>query len=256
MPDKKRKRIPVGFINYFIIILLLLLPIPPVLLEVFIGIEFFFCIALLIFSFRKHSLRMPRYVLIISQYSLAINTSLTRVLLMNHEKVPLVTFIAGILSLNNYIVGIIMIVVLISALMIFVIKESTKISEIAKRYSLDTMNQRIFAIDTGLNYNKLNQNEAETLKQKVRNEIDFYSMMDGMELFIRGNAKSVIFMTVMNIIGGLINEKLILKKTWLESLEPTIIYTTGNVLLYIIPIIIVSVAMEICMRKNIEKQFL
>lgn len=250
MPDKKRKQIPIGITNIFIIIVLLLLPVPPVLLEVFIGIEFFFCIALLIFSFRKHSLRMPRYVLLISQYALAINTSLTRVLLMNHEKVPLVTFIAEILSFNNYIVGIFLIVVLICALMIIVLKESTKISEIAKRYSLDTMNQKFFAIDIGLNYNRLSQKEAEDMKQKIRNEIDFYSMMDGIELFVRGNTKSVIFMTVMNIIGGLINEKLILKKTWVESLEPTIIYATGNVLIYVIPIIIVSVAIGICMTEN------
>ena len=99
----------------------------------------------------------------------------------------------------------------------------------------------------------MNQNEVEALKQKVRNEIDFYSMMDGIELFVRGNTKSVIFMTVMNIIGGLINEKLILKKTWVESLEPTIIYATGNVLIYVIPIIIIFVAMEICMRKKSDK---
>ena len=230
----------------------MLLPIPTVLLEVFIGIEFFFCIALLIFSFRKCSVRMPNYVFKISHYILAINTSLTRVLLMNHEKIPLVTFIANTMTQNYYIVGIIIILILLCVLMILVSKESTKFSEIAKRYSLDTMNQKFFAIDTGLNYNRLSQKEAEDMKQEIRNEIDFYSMMEGMSLLVLGNAKSVIFMTVLNIIGGLRSEKLLLNKPWLESFESTSIYTTGNVLIYVIPIIIVSVAMEICMRKNSE----
>ena len=153
---------------------------------------------------------------------------------------------------NNYIVGIIIILILLCVLMILVSKESTKFSEIAKRYSLDTMNQNFFAIDTGLNYNRLSQKEAEDMKQEVRNEIDFYSMMEGMSLLVLGNAKSVIFMTVLNIIGGLRSEKLLLNKPWLESFESTSIYTTGNVLIYVIPIIIVSVAMEICMRKKID----
>lgn len=252
MPDKKRKKIPIGFINTLIIFVIVSLPVPVILLEVFVGIEFLSCIALLFYSFRKYSVRMPSYVFKISHYILAINTSLTRVLLMNHEKIPLVTFIANIMTQNNYIVGIIIILILLCVLMILVSKESTKFSEIAKRYSLDTMNQNFFAIDTGLNYNRLSQKEAEDMKQEVRNEIDFYSMMEGMSLLVLGNAKSVIFMTVLNIIGGLRSEKLLLNKPWLESFESTSIYTTGNVLIYVIPIIIVSVAMEICMRKNSE----
>lgn len=250
MSDKKRK-LSAG-ITILLGIAFLLLPLPPLLLEVLVGFELLSCIVLLIYSFRKQGERMPSFVLIVSYFTLAINVSLSRAMLMNHGKVPLVTFIGGIITQNNYIAGIILIVILLCGMMILVSKETANISGMAKSFSGDIMAQKLSSIDGRMASSEISQQEAEVMKEEVRKQNDFYSMMEGVELFVRGNAKYVIFLTVLNIISGLRTEKLILNKPWLDSIEWTVIYTTGNVFIFVLPVLIVFIAAGICVKRNRE----
>lgn len=246
---------------FFIIGILLMLgmlfvPFPAIVLEILFGIEFAVCIMLLVYSFTQHPKMMAKAVLHFTLYSLALNISFTRLSLseiINDEQVSMASFISDFVIQRNYILGIFMILFLIVALLAVEYKGVIRISEISARFALDSMNQKIFDIDTRLAKNELSQDKAENLKMEVRNELNFYSSIDGVAKFAFGNAKATVFFTTINLLGAYLIERFILKKIYLEAIEAIVTYTIGNVIIFVIPQIIVAVAMEISLTAKSER---
>ena len=97
-----------------------------------------------------------------------------------------------------------MFIVVIVVQVLVVTKGAGRVSEVQARFSLDSMNQKMFDIDNRLNSGAINEEQAELLKAAIRRDIDFYSNMDGSSKFVSGNVKAGIFITVINLIVGII----------------------------------------------------
>ena len=64
------------------------------------------------------------------------------------------------------------------------------------------MNESLFDIDSKLNSGAITEEEADQQKEKVRQDIDFFSCLDGSSRFLEGNMKALIFIYVLSIVGG------------------------------------------------------
>lgn len=153
----------------------------------------------------------PRVILFQTMFSLAINISSTRLILTGkivngtlQDQSNMVQVFANIVAGNNLVVGFIIFIILIVVQVLVVTKGAGRVSEVAARFSLDSMNQKLFDIDNRLNSGVIDEQQAEELKAAVRRDIDFYSNMDGSSKFVSGNVKAGIVITVVNLIGGII----------------------------------------------------
>ena len=97
---------------------------------------------------------------------------------------------AHIVAGNNIVIGFVIFIILIVVQVLVVTKGAGRVSEVAARFSLDSMNQKMFDIDNRLNSGAIDEQEAERLKTAIRKEIDFYSNMDGSSKFVSGNVKA------------------------------------------------------------------
>ena len=80
------------------------------------------------------------------------------------------------------------------------------------------------------------------MKKELQGEIDFFTNMDGAAKFISGSVKAVLFLTSIDIAGGIAIGYFMQGKTLFEAIEPAILFTTGTVMLYCVPLIIISIA--------------
>ena len=198
-----------------LVVFLLFIPIPKMLIDlsIILNLAFAIIILLAVVTIPRPSdfQTFPRIVLLQTLFSLAINISSTRLILSGNFQAgtlqgqsDMVKAFAHIVAGNNIVIGFVIFIILIVVQVLVVTKGAGRVSEVAARFSLDSMNQKMFDIDNRLNSSAIDEQEAERLKTAIRKEIDFYSNMDGSSKFVSGNVKAGIFITVINLIGGFI----------------------------------------------------
>lgn len=253
----KTRTITLGIFFAFVV-LLLFLPLPPIVLEILVGIEFAASVGLLILG-SKNSLEMPRAALSFSLFSLAVNLGLVRAMLTglkieDAEQIPIVSFLARILCQGNFVIGIILILVLFVLGFFFFSRGLQWTIEVAMIYQRDSvMYQKLYLIDSELNDGKITEEKARESKQKVQNEADFISAMGGVAKFLSGNAKATIALTVISIVAGIAIEVCQNGKIWLEAANSAIPLAAVNVFIFVIPLLIASLAMGMCVTKEPEE---
>lgn len=241
-----------NFIMYNIIlvamilaVLMMLIPLPVIAVESLIGIEVLFFVAILIYSFTKDPVAMPKLILLFSLFSMALNISLTRISLTGYESdicVPLVGAISGIISGKNYIIGGIITVILLTVQVLIISRVCCRVSEVSAKFMLDSMNQKFLGINNKLNQGIIDKKEEGILKENVRKEIDYYSNMDGASKFLSGISKANVFFTLVSLAGGILIQVVKLKISIGIAIENSIFITVGNAVLFTLPVMVVSFA--------------
>ena len=234
--------IPVAMI---LIVLMMLIPLPVIAVESLIGIEALFSVAILVYSFTKNRVAMPKLVLMFSLFSMALNISLTRISLTGYESgisVPLAGIISSTIGGKNYIIGGIITVIFLTLQVLIISKGGCRVSEVNARFILTSMNQKFFDIDNKLNQGIIDKKEEEILKENLRKEIDYYSSMDGASKFLSGISKANVFFTLVNLAGGILIHVVKLKTLIGIAIENSMFITVGNALLFTLPVMVVSFA--------------
>ncbi len=109
-------------------------------------------------------------------------------------------FVAG----DNIVVGLIIFVIIVVIQFVVITKGATRISEVAARFALDGMPGRQMAIDADLNAGLIDEKDAQSRRDEITQQADFFGAMDGASKFVRGDAIAGIVITLINVAGGLI----------------------------------------------------
>ena len=237
-----------------LVIFLLFIPIPKILIDLtmILNLAFAIIILLAVLSTPRASdfQTFPRIILFQTMFGLGINISSTRLILskaasatgVSTEQSAMVQAFANIVAGNNIVIGFVIFIILIVVQVLVVTKGAGRVSEVAARFSLDSMSQKFFDVDNRLNSGIIDDQEAMRLKDSIRKEIDFYSNMDGSSKFVSGNVKAGIFITVVNLIGGLIVGMVMNNMDFTSAIKTYSILTIGDGLMSQLPSIIISFA--------------
>ncbi|WP_022931486.1 flagellar biosynthesis protein FlhA [Treponema bryantii] len=234
-------------------VFLLFVPIPKFIIDLSMILNLAFAIIILLVVVRiprpSDFQTFPRVILFQTLFSLGINISSTRLILTGKmqggalaNQSDMVKSFARIVAGNNLVVGFVIFIILIVVQVLVVTKGAGRVSEVAARFSLDSMNQKLFDIDNRLNSGAIDEAQAELLKDAVRRDIDFYSNMDGSSKFVSGNVKAGIFITVVNLLGGFLVGMIMNKMPFTEALNTYSTLTIGDGLTSQLPSLIISFA--------------
>jgi flagellar biosynthesis protein FlhA len=151
----------------------------------------------------------PTLLLLVTLFRLALNVASTRLILSEghtgtDSAGALIDAFGNFVVGGNYVVGFIVFVILVIVNFVVITKGSGRVSEVAARFTLDSLPGKQMAIDADLNAGLINQAEARARRSSVEQEADFYGAMDGASKFVRGDAIAGILITIINVIGGLI----------------------------------------------------
>lgn len=191
---------------------MVMLPIPPFLLDVLFTFSIALSIVVLLVSI--YALRpldfavFPTILLAATLLRLALNVASTRVVLLHghdgHAAAGQVIQAFGEVVIGgNYVVGIVVFAILMIINFVVVTKGAGRISEVSARFTLDAMPGKQMAIDADLNAGLIEQAEAKRRRSEVSQEADFYGSMDGASKFVRGDAIAGLLILFINLIGGI-----------------------------------------------------
>src|SRR5258705_11011839 len=187
-------------------ILLLILPVPPFILDTLLAtsIALSLLIVLVILYLKEPAdfTGFPTLLLFITLYRLALNVASTRLILLDGYAGHIIEAFGNFVVRGNYVVGLVVFLILVLINFVVITKGAGRIAEVAARFTLDAMPGKQMAIDAELNAGIINELEARTRRRKVEAEADFYGAMDGASKFVRGDAIAAILITLINVLGG------------------------------------------------------
>lgn len=225
---------------------LLIIPLPPFMLDLFLTISIggsilIIMVAVYLTTPLEFS-AFPTILLITTLFRLGLNVASTRLILGEAYAGDLITAFGSFVIKGNYVVGIIIFLILLLINFIVVIKGSSRIAEVAARFTLDALPGKQMSIDADLNAGYIDEQTARTRRENLTRESDFYGAMDGAAKFIRGDAIAGLVITAINIIGGFAIGVLQRGMDVTESLSTYTILTIGDGLVSQIPSLLISVA--------------
>src|SRR5690625_400661 len=190
-----------------LIVLLLVIPLPPALLDLFLATSIASSlVVLLIALYTEDPLEFsvfPTLLLILTLYRLALNVGSTRLILSRGEAGRVIEAFGSFVIGGNYAVGIVIFLILIAINFIVITKGAGRVAEVAARFTLDAMPGRQMSIDADLNAGLIDDVEARRRREAISGEADFYGAMDGSAKVVRGDAIAGLLITAINILGGI-----------------------------------------------------
>ena len=253
------RRGDVGLATGILVILtLLILPMPPVMLDTFLAVSIIFSVMILMTGlFIQKPLEFssfPTVLLIATMLRLGLNIASTRLILANgHEGTAaagnVIQSFGNLVMGGNFVIGIIVFAILVIVNFVVITKGSGRIAEVAARFTLDAMPGKQMAIDADLSAGLIDEAEAKSRRKALEDESSFFGAMDGASKFVRGDAIAGLLITFINILGGIFIGVAQMELTFTEAANNYTLLTIGDGLVSQIPALIVSTAAGLLVSK-------
>ncbi|MCL6353909.1 EscV/YscV/HrcV family type III secretion system export apparatus protein, partial [Pectobacterium polaris] len=106
------------------------------------------------------------------------------------------------------------------------------------------------SIEAEYNAGVITEAEARKKKEELQRSTDFYGAMDGASKFVSGNVKIGIFITVLNIVAGLIVGIVFRQEEFTKAMQMYTRFTIGDGLLAQLPSLFISVATGLVVTRS------
>jgi flagellar biosynthesis protein FlhA len=237
-----------------LILALLVIPLPPAILDILIAFNMAFSVLILFVSIYLVSpleiSSFPTILLLTTLFRLGLNVASLRLILGEGQAGEIIHAFGSFVIKGNYVVGIIIFIVLLLINFVVVIKGSSRIAEVAARFTLDALPGKQMSIDADLNAGYIDEKTARKRREELTRESDFYGSMDGSAKFIKGDAIAGLVITAINILAGFVIGMTQLGMSLSEALSTYTILTIGDGLVAQIPALLISVASGIVVTRS------
>ena len=246
------------------VVIMLIIPLPAFILDTLMSVNIVLSLlTILIVLYTRHALDFsvfPTLLLIATVFGLALNVSSTRLILSQGSQFQgrLVrafgTFVVGARGTEGYVIGLIIFVIIIAVQFIVITKGSTRVAEVAARFTLDALPGKQMAIEAEYNSGLITEEEATRKKSDLQREADFYGAMDGASKFVAGNVKVGILITVINVIGGMIVGMTIHGESFAVALDTYVSLTIGDGLVTQLPALLISTSTGVIVTRAVSDE--
>src|SRR5579871_4142234 len=233
------------------IVLAMIAPLPPFLMDFLISINITLSVVVLMVSmYIRRPVEFsvfPTSLLLLTLFRLALNISTARLILLHGNTGTSAAgqvieafgnFVVG----GNYIVGVVIFLVLIAIQYVVINHGAVRISEVTARFTLDALPGKQMSIDSDLNAGLIDENEARARRKNLAAEAEFYGAMDGASRFTQRDAVAAILITGINIIAGFLIGVFQHGMELRHALETYTVLTIGDGLVTVIPALMISVS--------------
>ncbi|MBV8298653.1 MAG: FHIPEP family type III secretion protein [Candidatus Eremiobacteraeota bacterium] len=239
------------------VVAILIVPLPPPLLDALLALNVFGSALVLLISLRvEEPLEFSAFapsLLLATLFRLALDVSATRLILtQGHDPGgagALIPAFGQFVVRGNVVVGLIVFAILILIQFVVIASGAQRVAEVCARFTLDAMPGKQMAIDADLHAGMLDAELARRKRARVQREADFYAAMDGAGKFVKGDAVAALVIVVLNLLGGVLVGTLYHGMAPLEAVETFAILSIGNALLTTLPAFLISTAMGLMVTR-------
>ncbi|HKE81683.1 MAG TPA: flagellar biosynthesis protein FlhA, partial [Solirubrobacteraceae bacterium] len=240
-----------------LVVVMMVIPLPPVLLDLAITLNISAALAIVVSTlYVRRALdfaAFPSLLLLTTLFRLAINVSVTRLILLHGDAGNVVKAFGEFVVGGNVVVGLVVFLILVVIQIVVVTNGAGRVAEVGARFTLDAMPGKQMAIDADLNAGQITEEEARRRREDISREADFYGAMDGASKFVKGDAMAAVLITAINLIGGIVIGVVQQGMPFSEAIQHFSLLSVGDGLAAQIPALLISVATGIIVTRSASK---
>ncbi|HEY5430171.1 MAG TPA: flagellar biosynthesis protein FlhA [Solirubrobacteraceae bacterium] len=246
-----------GAVGVVMVVTMLVIPLPSALLDLFITMNIAGALAIVVATMYINKAlefsAFPTLLLLTTMFRLAINVSVTRLVLTTGDAGSVVKDFGQFVVGGNVVVGLVIFMILIVIQFVVVTNGAGRVAEVSARFTLDAMPGKQMAIDADLNAGLITDEQARERRLEISREADFYGAMDGASKFVKGDAMAAVVITAINLIGGIVVGMLQHHLGFGAATHQYSLLTVGDGLAAQIPALLISVATGIIVTRSGSK---
>lgn len=228
------------------IIIMMIIPLSPHLLDVLIAFNLTVAISLLMVALyipsAVHLSIFPSLLLITTLFRLGVNIASTRLILLHAYAGEIIWAFGHYVVGGNFVVGGVIFLIITLVQFIVITKGAERVAEVAARFSLDGMPGKQMAIDADLRAGMIDSATARRLRTDLQKESQLYGAMDGAMKFVKGDAIAGIVIVIINVVGGLIIGATQMGMTIMQAAQTYTLLSIGDGLVTQIPALLIGIA--------------
>lgn len=228
-----------------VVIGMLIIPMPPFIIDFLLAINMASAVALLMVALyipsAAHLSIFPSLLLITTLFRLGLNIAVTRQILLHAYAGEIIMAFGNFVVGGNYVVGFIIFLIITLVQFIVITKGAERVAEVAARFTLDAMPGKQMSIDADMRAGMLDANQARQKRLALQKESQLYGAMDGAMKFVKGDAIAGIVITAINVVGGLIIGMMMMNLSAADSAQVFALLSIGNGLVAQIPALLISI---------------
>ena len=236
------------------ILVILFAPVPPLVLDLCIIVNFALGLTILLMTFYVDKpvafSTFPSLLLVATLYRLSLNVAATRLILTQAHAGEVIGAIGAFAVQGSFVIGLVVFFILVVVQYVVVTSGAQRVSEVAARFVLDSVPGQQMSIDADLNMGLIDQHEAKRRRKELEKEASFYGAMDGASKFVKGDAVAGVIILLINIVAGWIIGVAQMGMDWLAALQTFSLLTIGDGIVSQVPALIISVATGIIVTRS------
>ncbi|MDR5695644.1 MAG: flagellar biosynthesis protein FlhA, partial [Armatimonadota bacterium] len=237
-----------------VITAMIIMPLRPLLIDILLTLNLAGSVVILLMTmYNTDPLEFssfPSLLLVATLFRLALNVAITRLILLTGDAGRVVSAFGSFVVGGSYIVGFVIFLILVIVQFIVITNGTSRIAEVAARFTLDAMPGKQMAIDADLNAGIITEEVARQRRAHIERQADFFGAMDGASKFVRGDAMAGILITLTNLLGGILVGTVGRGMPILQALQNYALLTVGAGLMVQIPALLVSAASGIIVTRT------
>jgi flagellar biosynthesis protein FlhA len=241
-----------------LVVVMMIIPLPPFLLDLAITLNISAALMIVVATlYVPRALdfsAFPSLLLLTTLFRLAINVSVTRLILLHGDAGHVVTAFGNFVVGGNVVVGLIVFLILVVIQFVVITNGAGRVAEVGARFTLDAMPGKQMAIDADLNSGQITDEQARKRRAEISQEADFYGAMDGASKFVKGDAMAGILITLINLVGGIVIGVMQQGLPFGEAAQKFSLLTVGDGLTAQIPALLISVATGILVTRSASEK--
>lgn len=241
-----------GFV--LMLILILLIEMPPWIINFSISLNITIGIVLLMFSlYVQKPLELasfPSIILLGTMFRLVLSIAVTRLILSKGEAGAVIHAFGNFVTGGNLIVGGVIFLIITVVQFMVITKGAERIAEVAARFALDAMPGKQMTIDADFNAGLISPEEAVRKREDLQRESNLFGSMDGAMKFVKGDTIAGIIIVIINIIGGLCIGSLMNGMPIVDAVQKYTVLTIGDGLAAQIPSLLMAISAGILMTRS------
>ena len=244
----------IAAVGVVLVVSMLVIPLPAAVLDLMITCNISGALAIVVATMYINKAlefsAFPTLLLLTTMFRLAINVSVTRLVLTTGNAGSVVASFGQFVVGGNVVVGLVIFMILVVIQFVVVTNGAGRVAEVSARFTLDAMPGKQMAIDADLNAGLITDQEARSRRSEIAREADFYGAMDGASKFVKGDAMAAVVITGINLVGGIVVGMLQHHLAFGAATKHYSLLTVGDGLAAQIPALLISVATGIIVTRS------
>ena len=243
-----------GIVAVVLVVVMMIVPLPSALISILVTLNIATALSVIVATmYVKRALEFaafPSLLLLTTLFRLAINVSVTRLVLVHGEAGSVIHAFGSFVVGGNLVVGLVVFLILVVIQFVVITNGAGRVAEVAARFTLDAMPGKQMAIDADLNAGQITEAEARHRRQEIAREADFHGAMDGASKFVKGDAMAGVVIVSVNLLGGIVVGILQHHLSFSASIHTYSLLTVGDGLAAQIPALLISTATGILVTRS------